>query len=1590
MTQQLKIGISCFFQYSFFSNGLGTIAISLASAMEALGHKAVLVNTNGDVQWYDDCEGLKDKYERRHMAEWSSKGYEPLDIFIDIDGYILPDRRRQISKKVVVFIRKPTVLFECEHSVYPVAGPIRNLRNCDAVWTWEEFGQQDAHVLRTLSEHLVFRVPFTWSPDAVEAHTKGMPEWTDVIKQVPADIAKNLQWSCHIAETNQSTVSNATLPIVMMAYAKDHTKVPMHKYYIHNSVSIKEQQFFKDNVLEHSKREGLEEEFVGRQRISDWRTQPKSFVLAHTRFMTVRGSHLDCVWNGIPLVHNSPWLREFGCGLERTYYSDNSIKGATKAIQTMADDFEAGLGVFGAEGLKGRREALLRRLDPRVDGRFQAWDDAIKGAMNSHNFVPEVDMKPAVTRVLKKKLRIGFSDLWDSANHEYNFWTLLLENACKTLKVPLEVEGVRITDANLQEPIDILFFGPFGHVWSHVHERVPKVHITGENTRHKEGLGVYLNLGFEATDLSRGIYRFPLWIQYIDWFGADQNRLVNPKSMPLETMVRVDPGVLERKNKFCAFVVTNPSNQARNEAFHILNSYKPVDSAGRLYNNVGDVLFTGIPGGGGGELKKLDFLKDYKFCISYENSSTQGYVTEKILAAKAAGCVPIYWGALDVAQDFAEGGFINANDFKTPEDLIEAVRRIEEDPGRWKAMASVPAITLETEQRRLAEVAKLILKPVLSAEQVGQIPERLGGLVAEQTKEIFAEKPAEYLTKPMAGTSSNGKTLLVTYATEKFLQSLANWIAAAELQAKATPSISIRVYLGDDIETKMMNTVRSQFPKVDFRRLPTKTVTVEGFPDLWAAEHFAWKIWIYQELVRETELKGSLIWYSDSGSVIVRWPVEWLKKASESGLCMLEDKEQKNEQWCHEVFCQKLAVTDAEKSAQQIVGGIVAFVGGSQLAWFVFTEAWKWAQMREVIVGPKWAGICDGKPFGHRHDQSILSILRLRLGVPVYPLELVYCHESLRRTYKSGCALYVHRGAFKEHENFAPRIGEVHLINLARRKDRLVRFKENHEDWTKQVCLRPAYDGRRLELSPALTRFFAPNDFLWKKAVMGCALSHLSLWIELANEKPCVENYLVLEDDVKFQPGWLEFWREASKHIPEDYDVLYLGGVLPPNKTMYQRVVEPVNQFWGRIAMNQIFGQTEPTRYFHFCNYSYILSRRGAQKIMEEIQRRGGYYTSADHMICNRVQDMVHYVLTPPVAGCYQDDDPKYATSEFNNYSRVDGFDSDLWNNDERWSEEEVKRCLDTPSSQEINIGSMLAQCQNATMPMQEQSLKKNQRIYTVGTHTLPPGGQLEYQWLLELFGDALKTIEAVPIEHEPLSTTPLFVCANPHLEDYTRVFTMYEATGNDFMVLHISDEFTNDPIHFYTYKCCKKVIRMYPRASVSCPEKVITIPLGPYRRPTVDTVTERPLVWSFVGTGWMQREKLLEPLKTIEPHKAVFYTKWMDSQQMGAEEYAELCKQSLFMACPGGQNPETFRFWEALEFGCIPLYVRCNKDEPFFRFVSNKLPLVSFGSWDQACGFVKSLLENRDALVQYRTTMLEKWAAWKAELRTEMQSLIS
>jgi hypothetical protein len=261
-----------------------------------------------------------------------------------------------------------------------------------------------------------------------------------------------------------------------------------------------------------------------------------------------------------------------------------------------------------------------------------------------------------------------------------------------------------------------------------------------------------------------------------------------------------------------------------------------------------------------------------------------------------------------------------------------------------------------------------------------------------------------------------------------------------------------------------------------------------------------------------------------------------------------------------------MRLSETELKSSQIWAGCVGFKVGGKYA-VIHEEALGWAKQPEVICGEKWrpySPICQG----HRHYQSILSILTYRRNVPRLDIKEsnLYCDRARRTAENWGTPLYVHRGKPTLLQPLIQGIDDAYVINLERRPDRLTKFKENPHlrDYT---YVWKATDGRTMELTPALAALFRDNDFKWKKSVMGCAMSHFELWQRLFTD-PIARSYLIMEDDVRFCADWAEKWRAAAAHIPADADVIYLGGVLPPNKAAFPSVIEPVNPYFAKVAKN--------------------------------------------------------------------------------------------------------------------------------------------------------------------------------------------------------------------------------------------------------------------------------------------------------------------------------------------------------------------------------------------------------------------------------------
>lgn len=182
------------------------------------------------------------------------------------------------------------------------------------------------------------------------------------------------------------------------------------------------------------------------------------------------------------------------------------------------------------------------------------------------------------------------------------------------------------------------------------------------------------------------------------------------------------------KTRFCNFVASNSrlgNTQVRERFVRQLMTHRPVDCPGRVFNNT-QPLPPNVRGSNAW-LAKLEFLSSYRFTIAFENTSADGYITEKIVHPFIAGSIPVYWGSPDVAERYNPDAFVNCHDFGSFGEVIERILQIEADPSRLEAMRRAPMLhpescipdlhkNLEARWRELYETAinrrDLVVAPV--------------------------------------------------------------------------------------------------------------------------------------------------------------------------------------------------------------------------------------------------------------------------------------------------------------------------------------------------------------------------------------------------------------------------------------------------------------------------------------------------------------------------------------------------------------------------------------------------------------------------------------------------------------------------------------------------------------------------------------------------------------------------------------------------------------------------------------------------------------------------------------------------------------
>lgn len=215
------------------------------------------------------------------------------------------------------------------------------------------------------------------------------------------------------------------------------------------------------------------------------------------------------------------------------------------------------------------------------------------------------------------------------------------------------------------------------------------------------------------------------------------------------------------------------------------------------------------------------------------------------------------------------------------------------------------------------------------------------------------------------------------------------------------------------------------------------------------------------------------------------------------------------------------------------------------------------------------------------------------------------------------------------------------------------------------------------------------------------------------------------------------------------------------------------------------------------------------------------------------------------------------------------------------------------------------------------------------------------------------------------------------------------------FGIILLSDELYHCGTKFYQY--AKFIFRNLWHKKFNNYPNVYCFPLG-YKsgfwkgtNQEIKPALERHYTWSFAGqiTKKPSRAQMIECLKAIPTYYIHEIPIFGAASSLGVSDYQNLLLDTIFVPCARGYwNMESFRLYEALECGCIPI-VETFPINYYKKFLGEHPFITLDSSWQEAPAKMNELLQNPQALEQKRQECMQWWADYKMNLKKKFHDII-
>jgi len=251
-------------------------------------------------------------------------------------------------------------------------------------------------------------------------------------------------------------------------------------------------------------------------------------------------------------------------------------------------------------------------------------------------------------------------------------------------------------------------------------------------------------------------------------------------------------------------------------------------------------------------------------------------------------------------------------------------------------------------------------------------------------------------------------------------------------------------------------------------------------------------------------------------------------------------------------------------------------------------------------------------------------------------------------------------------------------------------------------------------------------------------------------------------------------------------------------------------------------------------------------------------------------------------------------------------------------------------------------------------------------------------KWIYEI----LNKIEFEVIQSEKdLESEDILIIVDSSVENKEELYTKLELICSKMFLIHLGDE-SGVYDSSLIYNKFNYVLRAFCSSRYFNNKKVSCLPIG-YKSGTLfkKEIVERKYKWAFLGTPHKSsRHDLLFQFSDIEPsffHK----TKKFNEKIIDVSEMSGILTSTEFIPCPNGfVHPETYRLYEALECGCIPIVENAYKY--YDRLFPNN-PFIKIDRWIEAKPVIREWGD--DQIKQKR----EECRTWWSQHKNQLQKFI-